>query len=98
MFRNPMLRKSRPKIEDVAQSAPEVIEGSDYYEVIAEIRGVANTSDISASYAPESRQVRIVAKGSRKYEMWVKLPDTAVNPQVKYIKYLNGIARIRLTK
>ncbi|HEY7506078.1 MAG TPA: rhomboid family intramembrane serine protease [Nitrososphaera sp.] len=98
MFRNPMLRKSRPKIEDIAQSAPEVIEGPDYYEVIAEIRGVANTSDISASYAPESRQVRIVAKGSRKYEMWVKLPDTAVNPQVKYIKYLNGIARIRLTK
>jgi hypothetical protein len=30
--------------------------------------------------------------------MLVKLPDTAVNPILKYIHYLNGIARIRLTK
>jgi hypothetical protein len=42
--------------------------------------------------------VRIVAKGSRKYEASARLPDTAVNPVVKYIQYLNGIARIRLTK
>ncbi len=98
MFRNPMMRKARPKIEDVVQTAPEVIEGPDYYEVIAEIRGVADASDISASYDPNSRQVRIAAKGSRKYDMSVKLPDTAVNPVVKYIQYLNGIARIRLTK
>jgi len=98
MFRNPMMRKARPKIEDVAQAAPEVIEGPDYYEIIAEIRGVADASDISASYDPDSRLVRIEAKGSRKYDMTVKLPDTAVNPVVKYIQYLNGIARIRLTK
>jgi hypothetical protein len=98
MFRNPMIRKSRPKIEDVAISAPEVIEGPDYYEVIAEIRGVSDASDITASYDAESRQVRIVAKGSRKYDMSARLPDTAVNPVVKYIQYLNGIARIRLTK
>jgi membrane associated rhomboid family serine protease/HSP20 family molecular chaperone IbpA len=97
-FRNPMFRKSRPRIEDVAQAAPEVIEGPDYYEVIAEIRGISDASDISASYDPDSRQVRIIAKGSRKYEMSAKLPDTVVNPEVKYIQYLNGIARIRLTK
>jgi membrane associated rhomboid family serine protease len=98
MFRNPMMRKSRPRIEDVALAAPEVIEGPDYYEVIAEIRGVSDASDISASYDADSRQVRIVAKGSRKYEASARLPDTAVNPVVKYIQYLNGIARIRLTK
>ncbi len=98
MFRNPMMRKARPRIEDIVQTAPEVIEGPDYYEVIAEVRGVSDASDISASYDPDSRQVRIAAKGSRKYEMAVKLPDTAVSPVVKYIQYLNGIARIRLTK
>ena len=97
-FRGPMFRKSRPRIEDVATAAPEVIEGPDYYEVIAEMRGVSNASDISASYDADSRQVRIVASGSRKYEMSAKLPATAVNPVVKYIHYLNGIARIRLTK
>lgn len=98
MFRNPMARKARPRIEDVAPAAPEVIEGSDYYEVIVEVRGVSDASDITASYDADSRQVRIVAKGSRRYEMAAKLPDTAVSPVVKYIQYLNGIARIRLTK
>ena len=98
MFRNPMMRKARPRIEDVAPAAPEVIEGPDYYEVIAEVRGVSDASDISASYDADSRQVRIVTKGSRKYEMVAKLPDTAVSPVVRYIQYLNGIARIRLTK
>jgi membrane associated rhomboid family serine protease len=98
MFRNPMARKSRPRIEDVAPAAPEVIEGPDYYEVIAEVRGVSDASDITATYDPDSRQVRIVAKGSRRYDMAARLPDTAVSPVVKYIQYLNGIARIRLTK
>jgi membrane associated rhomboid family serine protease len=97
-FRGPMFRKARPRIEDVATAAPEVIEGPDYYEVIAEIRGVSDASDITASYDADSRQVRIVAHGTRKYEMSAKLPATAVNPVVKYIQYLNGIARIRLTK
>jgi membrane associated rhomboid family serine protease len=98
MFRNPLMRKSRPRIEDVAAAVPEVIEGPDYYEVIAEIRGVSDASDISASYDANSRLVKILARGSRKYEMSAKLPDSAVSPVVKYIQYLNGIARIRLSK
>ncbi|HJS82092.1 MAG TPA: rhomboid family intramembrane serine protease, partial [Nitrososphaera sp.] len=98
MFRNRMARNVRPRIEDVVPATPEVIEGRDYYEVIAEIRGVSDASDISARYEPETRQVRIVARGTRKYELLVKLPDTAVNPVVKHIQYVNGIARIRLAK
>src|SRR5919109_179139 len=98
MFRNPMARRARPRIEDVVPTTPEVIEGPDYYEVIAEIRGVSDASDISARFEAETRQVRIIAHGTRKYELLAKLPDTAVNPVVKYIHYLNGIARIRLAK
>jgi HSP20 family molecular chaperone IbpA len=75
-----------------------VIEGADYYEVIAEMRGVDDASNISASYEPNSRQVRITASGSRKYNLLARLPDDAANPTVKYIQYLNGIARIRLAK
>jgi len=95
----PAMRKARPRLEDISPAAaPEVIEGPDYYEVIAEVRGVSDASDISASYEAGSRQVRIVTHGSKKYELLAKLPDTAVNPVVKYIQYLNGIARIRLAK
>jgi len=97
-FRNPMARNVRPRIEDVITATPEVIEGPDYYEIIAEIRGISDASDISARYEPETRQVRIVARGTRKYELLAKLPDTAVNPVVKYIQYINGIVRIRLAK
>jgi membrane associated rhomboid family serine protease len=98
MFRNPMARKARPRIEDVVPTTPEVIEGPDYYEVIAEIRGVSDASDITARYEAETQQVRIVVRGMRKYEILAKLPDTAIDPVVKYIHYLNGIARIRLGK
>jgi len=42
--------------------------------------------------------VRITAHGSRKYDLLAKLPESAVNPVVKYIHYLNGIARIRLSE
>ena len=59
---------------------------------------MSDASDISAQYEADTRQVRIMARGSRRYELLAKLPDTAVNPVVKYIQYLNGIARIRLTK
>jgi len=97
-FRNPMARKSRPRIEDVSPTVPEVIEGADYYEVIAEIRGVSSASDISARYESDTRQVRITAHGSRKYDLLAKLPESAINPVVKYIHYLNGIARIRLSE
>ncbi|MDQ5842282.1 MAG: rhomboid family intramembrane serine protease [Thermoproteota archaeon] len=99
IFRNPMARSVRPRIEDVVPATPEVIEGPDYYEVIAEMRGVLDASDISATYEAETRELRIIAHGTRRYELLAKLPDTAAaNPLVKDIQYVNGIARIRLSK
>ena len=92
-------RKQRPKIEEsIPQASPEVIEGPDFYEIIAEIPGVSDARDISASFEPDTGNVRIIARGSRNYNMLAKLPTTAVKPTVEYIHYLNGIARIRLTK
>jgi len=98
-MKNSTVRKERPSIEEAApQITPEVIEGPDFYEIIAEIRGVSNSSNIQANYEPDTRNIRIIATGSREYNMLVKLPDTAAKPTIEYIHYLNGIARIRLTK
>jgi membrane associated rhomboid family serine protease len=84
--RTQVIRRERPRIEDAApQTAPEVIEGPDFYEVIAEVRGVSDASDIDAN-------------GVRKYEIIAKLPKGAVNPKVEHVHYLNGIARILLSK
>lgn len=96
-------RKMRPKIEDISPSLePEVIEGADFYEIISEMHGISAATDIHADYEPDHKRVRIVASGSRKYELFAKLPDLEglehASPTVEYIQYLNGIARIRLRK
>jgi membrane associated rhomboid family serine protease len=92
-------RKIRPRIDEVVgEVAPEVIEGPDYYEIIAEMRGVANASEIGVSYEPESKTVRISSRGARRYEVTARLLGATATPTVKYIQYLNGIARIRLSK
>ena len=89
----------RPRIQEaIPQASPEVIEGPDFYEIIAEIPGVSDASDINATFEPDTGNVRILARGSRNYDMLAKLPATAVKPTIEYIHYLNGIARIRLTK
>jgi membrane associated rhomboid family serine protease len=98
MSRNPLPRTMRPRIEDVVPAIPEVIEGPDYYEVIVEIRGVSDASNISAIYEAETKQVRILARGTRNYDLLAKLPDSATSPVVTHIQYRNGIARIMLTK
>ncbi len=91
--------KQRPRLEEaIPQATPEVIEGPDFYEIIAEIHGVPDASDISATFEPDTGNVRIIARGSRNYDMLAKLPTTAVKPTVEYIHYLNGIVRIHLTK
>ena len=94
-----LIRKQRPSIdESISQPSPEVIEGPDFYEIIAEIHGVSDASDINASFEPDTGSVRIIARGSRNYDMSAKLPTTAIKPTVEYIHYLNGIARIHLIK
>ena len=91
--------KQRQRIQEpIPQASPEVIEGPDFFEIIAEIHGVSDASDINATFEPDTGNVRILARGSRNYDMLAKLPTTAVKPTIEYIHYLNGIARIRLTK
>lgn len=95
----PPARRMRPKIEDVvSDTLPEVIEGPGYYEVIAEIRGVRDASEIYAEYNPAINAVRIEIRGAKRYEMSAALPQGARSTGVEYIQYLNGIARIRLAK
>src|ERR671938_1035548 len=61
-----IIRKQRPKIEEsIPQASPEVIEGPDFYEIIAEIHGVSDATDINASFEPDTGNVRIIARGSR---------------------------------
>ena len=78
-------------------STPEIIVGSDYYEIIAEMPGLTQ-SEIMTNYDPNTQNFHIFTTGARKYDMNIKLPDEKVGVRVDYIEYRNGITRIRLAK
>ena len=78
---------------------PEVIKGSNFYEIIAEMPGLVDQSEIQANYDPNTQSVRIFTSGSRKYDINVRISDIQDEKiKIDQITYLNGIVRIRISK
>lgn len=78
---------------------PEVIKGSNFYEIIAEMPGLASESEIQASYDPNNQSVRVYTTGSRKYDINIRISDIGDDIlKIDQIRYLNGIVRIRISK
>ena len=78
---------------------PEVIKGSNFYEIIAEMPGLVDQSEIQANYDPNTQSVRIFTSGSRKYDINVRISDIQDEKiNIDQITYLNGIVRIRISK
>lgn len=91
--------KPRPNIVEMGiNTQPEIIEGPDFYEIIAEMRGVSAASEIMTDYDPNTKTLRIYSPNSYTSEVKIKLPDDATDAIVDKIHYLNGIVRIRLRK
>lgn len=89
--------KNRPnKVEMGINAQPELIKGPDFYEIIAEMRGVTSTSEIKLDYDPNTKIMRIYSSAPDTSEVKIKLPDDISEPQVDQVQYLNGIVRIRL--
>jgi membrane associated rhomboid family serine protease len=89
--------KNRPnKVEMGINAQPELIKGPDFYEIIAEMRGVTSTSEIKLDYDPNTKIMRIYSSAPNTSEVKIKLPDDISEPQVDQVQYLNGIVRIRL--
>lgn len=88
--------KPRPNIVEMGiNTPPEIIEGPDFYEIIAEMRGVTAAPEINTDYDPNKKILRIYSPNPNSNEVNVKLPNDAT---VDNIHYLNGIVRIRLRK
>ncbi|HEY9399735.1 MAG TPA: rhomboid family intramembrane serine protease [Nitrososphaeraceae archaeon] len=78
---------------------PEVIKGSNFYEIITEMPGLVDQSEIQANYDPNTQSVRIFTSGSRKYDINVRISDIQDEKiNIDQITYLNGIVRIRISK
>jgi len=93
---------TRTVVEYVAEmgigTQPEIIKGPDFYEIIAEIRGLTGIADIRTDYNSDTKIMNIYTPRSNEPEVSVKLPNDASDLKVDQVQYLNGILRIRLVK
>lgn len=91
--------KNRPNMVEMGiGTQPEIIKGPDFYEIIAEVRGLTGISDIRTDYNSDTKIMKIYTPRSNAPEFSVKLPEDASDLKVDQVQYLNGILRIRLVK
>ena len=91
--------KNRPNMVEMGiDTQPEIIKGPDFYEIIAEVRGLTGISDIRTDYNSDTKIMKIYTPRSNTPEVSVKLPEDASGLRVDQVQYLNGILRIRLVK
>jgi membrane associated rhomboid family serine protease len=92
-------RQNNTKMPDMTvHTQPEVIKGSNFYEIIAEMPGLVSQSEIQANYDPNTQSVRVFTTGSRKYDINIRISDIQDDiVKIDQIKYLNGIVRIRIS-
>jgi rhomboid family protein len=105
--KNPPLRNIRsPPIKKIAFSPPEsglvrgvpdIIKGPNFYEILAEVKGIADLSEISVNLEPQSGLVRITNNKTKISQILANLPDDVSTYQLKEIDYLNGLIRVRLS-
>lgn len=101
----PQMRYSRKDRQNITSmpdmtvhTQPEVIKGSNFYEIIAEMPGLVSQSEIQANYDPNTQSVRVFTTGSRKYDINIRISDIQDDiVKIDQIKYLNGIVRIRIS-
>lgn len=81
----------------LVRAEPEIIKGSDFYEILAEFRGVTDPTDIRVDFDPHANTVSIGSRYSNDSRALVKLPHDASKYRLQYFDYLNGIVRVRLS-
>jgi membrane associated rhomboid family serine protease len=92
-------RQNNTKMPDMTvHTQPDVIKGSNFYEIIAEMPGLVSQSEIQANYDPNTQSLRVFTTGSRKYDINIRISDIQDDiVKIDQIKYLNGIVRIRIS-
>jgi membrane associated rhomboid family serine protease len=98
-IRSPTIRKvpfDRPE-SLLIKGEPEIIRGPDFYEILVEVKGISNLSDVTVHFEPENSLVRITDNKSKISQILAYLPGDGSKYQLHEIDYLNGIIRIRLS-
>ena len=98
-IRSPPIRKIafNPPESELVRGEPDIIKGPDFYEILAEVKGISGLSDVSVNFEPQNRLVRITDNKSKISQILVNLPEDATKYDLQEIDYLNGIIRVRLS-
>jgi hypothetical protein len=82
---------------ELVKGEPDIIKGPDFYEILAQVRGISGLSDIIVNFEPQNRLVRITDNKSKISQILAKLPEDVSNYQLQEIDYRNGVIRVRLS-
>ena len=98
-IRSPPIRKIafKPPESELVRGEPDIIKGPDFYEILAEVKGISGLSDVSVNFEPHNSLVRITDNKSKISRILAKLPEDATKYNLQEIDYLNGIIRVRLS-
>jgi rhomboid family protein len=98
-IRSPLINKKAfsPPESELVRGVPDIIKGPNFYEILAEVKGIADLSEITVNLEPQSGLVRITNNKTKISQILANLPDNVSTYQLQEIDYLNGIIRVRLS-
>lgn len=98
-IRSPPIKKIafNPPESQLVKGEPDIIKGPDFYEILAEVKGISSLSDISVNFEPQNSLVRITNNKSKTSQILANLPEDVSKYDLQEIDYLNGIIRVRLS-
>ena len=75
---------------------PDIIKGPDFCEILVEVKGISDLSDVKVDFEPQNTLVRITDNKTKFSQVLANLPEVVSRYKLRDIDYLNGIIRVRL--
>ncbi|MGB7662986.1 MAG: hypothetical protein WBL67_09645, partial [Nitrososphaeraceae archaeon] len=68
----------------------------DFCEILVEVKGISDLSDVKVDFEPQNTLVRITDNKTKFSQVLANLPEDVSRYKLRDIDYLNGIIRVRL--
>jgi membrane associated rhomboid family serine protease len=79
-------------------SDPDIIESTNFYEILIEMKGLINSQDLRAIYEKTSHTLKIFSGEVVNPILSINLREDMEVSRIRDVSYLNGIIRVRLLK